>query len=188
MTPPPPITVPNFLTGEAIRLLPATDDFPVSDPAVHQIVAICNQAPVYRMLFAKRLEGRPYAEEDARRFLSWAHRGWREGTHFVFLLVTDGGEVVGAADVKSADRDSAEIGYWLSEHASGVMTNALRELVRLARAAGYRELFARVRVDNLPSAGVLTRSGFAVTDHFVTEGVAYDRFAVSGQATERVAG
>ena len=180
MTPPSPIPVPNFLTGEAVRLLPASDDFPAGDSAVRQIVAVCNQAPVYEMLFARRLAGRPYAEEDARRFLSWARRGWSEQTHFVFLLVSGGSEIVGAVDVKSADRDSAEIGYWLSEHASGVMTNALRELARLARAAGYRELFARVRADNPRSAGVLTRSGFSVTDHFVTEGVAYDRYAVSG--------
>ena len=64
-------------------------------------------------------------------------------------------------DIKNADYDYAEIGYWADAQNSGFMTNALHELIVLAKEKGYKKLFAKVIQDNEKSAGVLTRSGFA---------------------------
>lgn len=128
-----------------------------------EVTRACNEPGVYEWLFRERLGGEPYPPEDAAQFFEWAHEGWRNGTHFVFLLLSPKGEIVGALDLKSANLKEAEVGYWLSQSHSGVMTNAVLTLAGLARAAGYQKLFARVRPANDRSAAVLRRAGFALS-------------------------
>ena len=53
---------------------------------VAEVTRICNEPLVYDVLFRRDLGGAPYPPEKSRSFLEWAHRGWREGTHFVFLV------------------------------------------------------------------------------------------------------
>lgn len=165
----------NARTGERYELVPARDaDTPVSDIAA--IVSVCNEPAIYDLLFAERCAGRPYAAADAERFLSWAARGWQGGTHFVYLIRCESGEVAGAIDIKSANRESAEIGYWLSAAHSGVMTNAVIALLERARAAGYAELHALVRPTNIRSANVLKRAGFTAGRTMTRNNIVYDRW------------
>lgn len=136
------------------------------------IVLICNEPPIYDLLFAERCAGKPYALADAERFLAWAERGWCDGTHFVYLIRGEGGGTAGAVDIKSANLPSAEIGYWLGARHSGVMTNAVRALCELAQIAGYAELFELVRQTNLRSANVLARAGRSQkTMSYMTAGI-----------------
>jgi RimJ/RimL family protein N-acetyltransferase len=86
--------------------------------------------------------------------------GWLKQAYFVFLILSRDGKVAGSLDIKTSSKESAEIGYWCSIQHRGLMTNAVRALVSLAVQAGYQSLFAKVRLDNPASMGVLERAGF----------------------------
>ncbi len=81
-------------------------------------------------------------------------------------------------DIKSANLESAEIGYWLSAHHSGVMTNAVCALVQLARDAGYAELFALIRPTNTRSANVVARAGFTLGETLTKNETMYQRWVM----------
>jgi ribosomal-protein-alanine N-acetyltransferase len=61
------------------------------------------------------------------------------------------------------DRGRVEIGYGIapSQRRKGHATQALRQLVGLARELGAATLFAETEADNEPSQAVLTGAGFA---------------------------
>ncbi|MBC7806958.1 MAG: GNAT family N-acetyltransferase [Akkermansiaceae bacterium] len=167
----------NARTGVKYELGPAdAANRMETDPTT--VVSICNEPPIYDLLFAERCTGKPYAPADAERFLAWAERGWHDGTHFVYLIRSDSGEVAGAVDIKSANLPSAEIGYWLSARHSGVMTNAVCALCEVARGTGYAELFGLVRQTNIRSANVLRRAGFTPGETLTKNGIRYDRWAI----------
>jgi RimJ/RimL family protein N-acetyltransferase len=143
------------------------------DASLDRVAAICNEPTVYETLFAERLGGRPYSEEDADSFLSWADVGWAIGTHFVYLLIDESARIAGAIDIKSPTLESGEIGYWLSADDSGLMTNSVLTLCDIARDAGFRGLHALVRPHNERSARVLERAGFDRTDDVERDGHRY---------------
>ncbi len=78
----------------------------------------------------------------------------------MFFLTYSAGLITAAIDIKSADPNHAEVGYWCSEHHRGVMSNALSTLISLAHEAGFDSLFAFVRKDNPGSIKVLEKNGF----------------------------
>ena len=156
---PSPSSVLNVRTGVQYQLVTA-DCVTPSDAQLENIAQICNEQAIYDFLFRERLGGRSYTKENASEFLSWATAGWREQSHFVFLLLAPSALVVGALDIKSPDRATAEIGYWCSHFHRGLMSNAVAVLVRIAGDAGFHALWARVRNDNEASRKVLQRNGF----------------------------
>lgn len=150
----------NYLTGEKYEML-GGKDMVFSDEDIKKIVEICNRLNVYDILFKKRLKGRPYTEEDARGFINnLVKEGWEKQTNFVFIIRKSDSEIIGAIDIKSADLDRAEIGYWADENYSGFMTNTVNELLSLAKEGGFKKLFAGVLARNDKSIEVLKRSGF----------------------------
>lgn len=128
------------------------------------IAAICNQELVYEWCFRSLCEGAPYPTTLASDWISWGADGWENGTHFVYAVTDADGAVVAACDIKSADLERAEIGYWSSAHHRGVMTNAVRVVTRLADDAGFRILFADIHPDNQRSLAVIQRCGFHRVD------------------------
>jgi len=149
----------NALTGGRYMLTRA-DLVEISMQRLEEISGICNETLIYDRLFRPRRQGRPYSNEEARGFLEWAREGWQTNQHFVFLVLTEDGQIAGALDIKSADLNAGEIGYWLSTHHSGVMTAALNVMTALARQAGFRRLWARPDRDNQRSIALLNRAGF----------------------------
>lgn len=133
---------------------------PIDDNIISRVTAVCQEEQVYTYLFKEKLGGRTYAAEDAIQFLKWAIDGWRNQTHFVFLILSGEGEVAGTIDIKTSLKESAEVGYWCSMHHRGLMTNAVKSLAALATSQGYQELYAKVRLDNAASIAVLERAGF----------------------------
>lgn len=127
---------------------------------IEKIVSICNQEPVYGFLFREKLKGKEYQREQAESFIKWIVEGWQEQTHFAYLIRRDGGEIIGAVDIKSNYLERAEVGYWADGNYSGIMSNAVAKLVELAKAAGYKSLFATAKLDNQRSQNVLLRNGF----------------------------
>jgi RimJ/RimL family protein N-acetyltransferase len=151
----------NQKTGLAYRLVRADAAAPGPE-RIEQVRAICNEGPVYNLLFSHLLGGKPYTAEAAAGFLAWASQGWRERTHFVFLILDAAGGICGNVDIKSPDLAGAEIGYWAAAAHAGIITPALSAVCGLARAAGYKSLFAYVVPHNCRSIRVLERNGFAL--------------------------
>ncbi len=165
------------LTAEVLRV---DDTFEVTDSDIQRIVEVCNQKAIYELLFKERLEGNPYKEESARKFINWAKEGWSHETHFVFLIRNAQGEIIGAIDIKSPDIEAGEVGYWMDEKSPGYMTNALIGLTKVAQAAGYKKLIAFTKKINEPSKRVLLRAGFEYVgeDEKEEPGVIHDRFEI----------
>ncbi len=107
------------------------------DPTVRErVTSICNQTAVYQNLFQERLKSARYTLSDADEFLAWASAGWKLGTHFVLFIIDDQLGIVGAIDIKSAELDNAEIGYWADSDYPGNVTNAVLAMVDSAIETG----------------------------------------------------
>ncbi|MHB9020159.1 MAG: GNAT family N-acetyltransferase [Minisyncoccota bacterium] len=166
----------NFSNGEKYEIF-GGPNMVFSDNDVEKITKICSQKDAYDILFKNKLNGKPYTEENAHSFINWIKEGWKNQTHFVFLIRKKDSEIVGAIDIKSPDLNRAEIGYWADEDYRGFMTNTVNELSSLAKEIGYIKLFAGVITKNHKSIAVLERAGFKKIkedkkdgeDHFVYE-------------------
>ena len=135
-----------------------------ANPTVQKrVTSICNQSTVYRNLFKERLKGARYSLTDADEFLAWAHAGWDLSTHFVFIIIDVQSRIVGAIDIKSAELDNAEIGYWADSDYPGNVTNAVLAMIDSAIETGFVRFTAFVRPDNVKSACVLERAGFSLS-------------------------
>ena len=154
-----PLELRSLRSGALARLVRA-DAVEMTAELVDQVTRICNEPLVYDFLFRRGLAGAPYPPEKAREFLDRAARGWREHTHFVFLIALAGERVAGNVEIESADLDRSEIGYWASARHPGFMTPAVAAVCEVARAAGYRSLYAHTRTHNERSMAVLRRNGF----------------------------
>ncbi len=145
-------------------MLQSVDSVDRTAEQLDRITSICNEDQVYSQLFQGMFSGLPYPRTSAEEWLSWGADGWESGSHFVFAVLDSSGHVAAACDIKDANPDGAEIGYWSSASHKGIMTNAVRAMMDLARGAGFQGFFAEVHQENLRSQGVLVRSGFGPSD------------------------
>lgn len=157
----------NHLTGETYALVRA-EDIEAYPHCAERVASICNEPLIYNTLFRESLNGKSYSLEKAEQFISWAKEGWSEETYFVFFICNENNDLVGCMDIKSAQLDLAEIGYWTSDKVSGSTTNALVALIRCALAIGYRSFVAYVKYGNERSIRALERAGFTF-DNSVSE-------------------
>lgn len=132
----------------------------ISESDVQRITELCNQTAIYNLLFAERLQGRPYTEDDARFFINKSIDNWKEGKSFVFIVKDSANKIIGAIDIKSADVSDAEIGYWMDAGKPGYMTNVVKGLVKIAKNANYKRLVGYTRPENERSSSVVLRAGF----------------------------
>lgn len=174
---PPGLSVPvRHARSGALYHLIRLDELEATPERLDEITAANNEPAIHRWIWQHRLGHEPYPREMAADFLSWAREGWHSGRHFVFGLLSPAGELAAALDIKSADPDGAEIGYWLRAAHSGIMTNAVTALAGAARQAGFRALTARVREGNERSAAVLRRAGFVPGGEEEFQGACHLRF------------
>ena len=150
----------RFGSDEVFTLTPV-DSIPDDEAACERLVSICNEQLIYSFLFNDLLGGEPYSVDHASAWLVWARKGWREATHFAFVVVDVNTRIVAACDIKTSQSVNAEIGYWCSLDATGVMTNAVQAMLHLAGEAGFRSFQAYTRPDNVRSARLLRRLGFS---------------------------
>jgi len=150
----------NFKTNEECLLESCNSLEKLTDSDIDRIINICNQKPVYDFLFKEKLKGAEYGKEQAEGFIKWATLGWQEQSHFVFLIRRRNNQVIGAIDIKSNNLTRAEIGYWADSNFPGIMSNAVSKLVKLAKLAGFKSLFATTKLDNQRSQNILTRNHF----------------------------
>ncbi len=163
-------------TNEECELRSTDSTLKLTGRDAEQVAAICNEALIYNRLFSTIFKGQVYTPEHAEKFLQWAREGWHKNEWFVFLIRNAAHQIVAAIDIKSPILAEAEIGYWASANYPGVMTNAVVELCRVAREAGYRRLFAVIEPDNERSIGVIQRAGFLTDGEMVRNEKQYLRF------------
>jgi RimJ/RimL family protein N-acetyltransferase len=108
----------------------------------------------------------PYAEVDARAYLSMTRRGWSESTHASFAVTCAAtGNVLGSLGVHWLDVEQrvAEIGYWVRREArgQGVAARAVRLAASWAfEQCGMERLQLRADERNVASQRVAERTGF----------------------------
>jgi ribosomal-protein-alanine N-acetyltransferase len=102
-----------------------------------------------------------FAEFDTRHAQLLAQQA--AGTDYFYLLVAEGGEVVGRVNLFKVADGSAELGYRIAQKAAGqgLATAAVRKVRELAATEyGLTSLRARVTLDNPASGKVLEHNGF----------------------------
>ena len=161
----PPITeeFAGYNSKKRYRLISIDDGFELSGNDLQTIAEICNEELVYRFLFQDRLKGKAYEINDAHKFIIWAKECWKKESSYFFIIQDQDNNIVACTDIGSSDLKEAPIGYWATMHSPGVMTNAVKCLITVARNAGYKKLYALVEPVNVKSIGVVQRTGFSYT-------------------------
>lgn len=109
-------------------------------------------------------DDRPPSREETAATIERALDGWRDGTWAVFVILdVVGGDLVGGANLRIGEFDSAEVSYYLGCSARG-RGYATRTVLLLARWAfddlGIQRLELRAHPDNDASIRVAERAGF----------------------------
>jgi ribosomal-protein-alanine N-acetyltransferase len=102
-----------------------------------------------------------FAEFDTRHAQLLASQA--AGTDYFYVLVAEGGEVVGRVNLFKVADGSAELGYRIAQKAAGqgLATAAVRQMRELAATEyGLTRLRARVTLDNPASRAALEHNGF----------------------------
>lgn len=170
------ISFKKFPDGEDFVLHSIDSSHVITEAELESIAAICSEDLIYDVLFKERLKGDPYLTENAKSFIAWAKEGWTKNEWFVFLIRDSKNNIVGAVDIKSANLENAEVGYWLSSKVTGVMANAVSALCSLAKSAGFKSLYGLTVLDNLKSQNVLIRAGFTNVGRVQEKGKDYLKF------------
>lgn len=112
-----------------------------------------------------------FAEFDTRQAQLLAQQA--AGTDYFYLLVAEGGEVVGRINLVKVADGSAELGYRIAQKATGqgLATAAVRKVRELAATKhGLTSLRARVTLDNPASSKVLEHNGFVANGELTLNG------------------
>ena len=103
----------------------------------------------------------PYGDDDGRAFLDSVERAWRESDERTFAICEADNVLIGAVTVRL--REGGTVGYWLraSARGKGLMTEAVRAVVKWARdECGIELLCLWTHPDNRASQAVAERAGF----------------------------
>lgn len=106
----------------------------------------------------------PYTRADAERFIAGMTRDAMP-RYLIFQSGADGEALVGGCGVTRGG-EQLKIGYWVKREVwgQGVATEAVAALLDTLRALGYDRVFAEHKPENLASARVLEKLGFAVCE------------------------
>jgi RimJ/RimL family protein N-acetyltransferase len=156
---------PETTSRHAARTEVRTDRLTLRPPMAGDVAAITKLAGDYTIASMTTRMPHPYAEADARLFVTLVARqdGARERT---FAIERQGEGLIGAIGFHRAQTGPLELGYWLgqpywgqgyaTEAVAGALHWAAEDWGRKAIASGH---FA----DNARSANVLIKSGFLYT-------------------------
>lgn len=164
------LTVKNFYDNKKEASITPLHIDNISEQDLKRIVELCNQKAIYDFLFKSKLKGKAYEIKNAKGFVKWASSAWDDQTSFPFIIRTADSQIIGAIDIKSNNKEYAEVGYWMDTNSKGYMTNALVELTGFAMRKGFKKLFADALPNNVASQGVLTRAQFTYIKSLIPEG------------------
>ena len=152
------VKIKNFKTDESYVVLSHLGLNKSAD-LYQKITEICNEEQIYHWLFKNIFpEGYPY--KSAIDFISIAEQGWKNESNFIFFILHENGQFAGAMDLKTNNTNLCEVGYWFSEKHPGIATNSIGALLKIAKKAGFKKLFAQTKEGNDKSVNVLLRNQF----------------------------
>ncbi len=154
-----PDPVPILSKGNALFLLTPTDQLYFRQAALEKLVQICNEPSIERIIQLSGGAPGKFSYKDAVHMVAHGREGWEKASHFQFILVDRQGLPAGAVEIKSSEK-VAEIGYWLTEKITGLMTEAVAATLKWSKLAGFEMLFAITEKTNLASCKVLEKNGF----------------------------
>jgi RimJ/RimL family protein N-acetyltransferase len=176
------IKVKNFLTGEEGNLIPLSKENEISETDLARIAEICNSEKNKCHFISTGmdfLKTQNYTISNAKFWvedLGW--KGWENNSNFVFIVKNSNKEIVCAIDIKEADIESSEIGYWASENDKGWMTNTVIALINKAKLSGFKGLIALTWPDGFSSQRILQRAGFKSDDLMVEKNKEAIKFSI----------
>lgn len=176
LQPPISVLVERFPLKETYTLQSVDESLKETQNDLEKLTEVSNEELVYNVIFKEKLNGEPYPQSKAQSFFDWGKEGWDKNEYFVFAIRDPRGEIVGNMDIKSANLESAEIGYLISKDHPGVMTNAVVALCDIAKNAGYKSLYGLTVSDNEKSQNVLLRAGFINLGPVEENGKQYFKF------------
>ncbi len=115
--------------------------------------------------FEKWIEPRPAGFYQQQQFLHNIESLVEQSScsDYAMYLYVDAQSILGRFNIINIDRQTAEIGYRLAEHATGkgIATAGLQALMKKAKSQlKLQQLTARVTIDNTASQKVLLNNGF----------------------------
>lgn len=149
-----------------LYFLQRADEIVPTPEILESIFETCNEPHIYNWLF-KESKPQGYQRKDAADFLKWGAEGWKKNAYFLFLMVSDKEEIVGAIDIKGNEIEAGEIGYWISQRHRGLGTSAVEALKIAAKDAGFKQLYAQVKSGNASSTTILKRNGFEENSYYL---------------------
>ena len=173
------IIMPTYIEGERITL-----DIPV-EPTFELAVEAYKEIEQSRENLSRFL---PWANSTTKPehyfsyLLNYAAQGYKDKTKFAYIIrnkIT--GKFLGVIDLNKADNEnkSTEIGYWLSDNATGhgYMHEAVKTLEKAAFENGFNRIVILNATDNMPSVNVAKNAGYTL------EGVMKE-YRLSGDGTK----
>lgn len=148
----------NHFTGTAAELVQVTSESEFSKTDHENLITIFNQSKTYKM-FKRSLKGKPFGETNAQSFLEFYKKGFVTRTQYLFLL-RDNNEIVAGIDLQVVDPNTATIGFWQDANKSGYITNAVIEVLKIAKEKKFKKIDAYVDLDNEKAIKVLIRTKF----------------------------
>lgn len=108
----------------------------------------------------------PFDERAATAYVEHAHRARSNGS-LQLAITEDGEQPMGEVLIFPTDTDDAcELAYAVGAEFRGraLAARAVRAVLPLAKAAGYKQASLKIAIDNQPSQQVATAAGFTKSD------------------------
>ncbi|AZN29593.1 N-acetyltransferase [Flaviflexus salsibiostraticola] len=137
----------------------------VTDADAEELTRLLVTSREFLAPFEPRREDSHFELEFQRQVITAKLAAYESGSGVPFVIV-EGGTIVGQLSldrIEFGPYRSAEIGYWVAEHATGrgLATNSVAEALDVAESElGLSRIVAATLPDNEPSMKVLRRSGF----------------------------
>jgi RimJ/RimL family protein N-acetyltransferase len=162
-----PIKVRNFLSQKVGVLVPLLDEELISDKDVQQIKNIFNSHDVYDRLFKRTLKNRAFTLENVKRYIKWSVTQTLNKNNITYIIRDKNTIVCGGIDLQKVDSETATIGYWADPKTPGFITNAVKEIIKVAKEIGYKNIDAYPEEGNEKSIKVLNRLDFKYVEKII---------------------
>ena len=161
------IKVRNHLSKEVGVLVPLLNEKIISNEDILQLKNIFNSHDVYDKLFRRTLKNKTFSLENVKRFIKWSVAQTQSGNNITYIIRDKNDTVCGGIDLQKVDFETVTIGYWADPKTPGFITNSVKEIIKVAKEIGYKNIDAYPEEGNEKSIKVLNRLGFNYVEKII---------------------